>query len=46
MFDSRSTDDKFVMAIELSRNEKFTQAQLEQILVESGVSEKPFEKEL
>jgi hypothetical protein len=46
MFDSRSTDDKFVMAIELSRNEKFTQAQLEQILVESGVSEKPYEKEL
>lgn len=46
MFDSRSTDDKFVMAIELSKNEKFTQDQIAKILEESGVSEKPFEKEL
>ncbi len=46
MFDARSTDDKFVMAIELHKNSSFTQAQLEQILTEAGVSEKPIEKEL
>lgn len=46
MFDPRSTDDKFVMAIDLGSNSKFTQDSLEQILVESGVSEKPKEKEV
>jgi hypothetical protein len=46
MFDPRSTDDKFVMAIELDRNPNFTKEQLEKILTESGVSEKPTEKEV
>ena len=46
MYDSRSTDDKFVMAIDIEKNKNFTQAQLEQILTEAGVSEKPIEKEL
>jgi hypothetical protein len=46
MFDPRSTDDKFVMAIDLGSNGKFTQESIEQILLESGVSEKPKEKEV
>jgi Protein of unknown function (DUF3341) len=46
MFDPRSTDDKFVMAIELERNSKFSKEELEKILIESGVSEKPTEKEV
>jgi hypothetical protein len=46
MFDPRSTDDKFVMAIALDNNPKFTQEQLEKILTESGVCEKPTEKEI
>lgn len=45
MFDPRSTDDKFVMAIELDANTNFTQEELEKILEENGVSEKPKEKE-
>ncbi|NJO02177.1 MAG: DUF3341 domain-containing protein [Bacteroidia bacterium] len=46
MFDPRSTDDKFVMAIDLGRNTKFTEEQIEEILTKSGVSEKPKLKEL
>jgi hypothetical protein len=46
MFDPRSTDDKFVMAIDLSANSKFSQEEIEKILTEYGVSEKPKEKEL
>jgi hypothetical protein len=46
MFDPRSTDDKYVMAIELENNKKFTKEQITQILMESGVSEKPQEKEV
>lgn len=46
MFDPRSTDDKFVMAIELGNNHNFSQEQIENILTESGVSEKPKEKEV
>lgn len=46
MFDPRSTDDKFVMAINLEKNKGFTKDQIETILTECGVSEKPFEKEV
>ncbi|GAB4395746.1 MAG: hypothetical protein OHK0053_06130 [Microscillaceae bacterium] len=46
MFDPRSTDDKFVMAIELEKNHQFTQTQIEELLVQHGVSEKPKEKEV
>ncbi len=46
MFDPRSTDDKFVMAIDLGANSKFTKEELESILTEYGVSEKPKEKEV
>jgi hypothetical protein len=46
MFDPRSTDDKFVMAVELDKNAKFTQAELEKILLDAGVCEKPKEKEV
>ncbi|NJL11575.1 MAG: DUF3341 domain-containing protein [Microscillaceae bacterium] len=46
MFDPRSTDDKFVMAIELEKNHQFTQMQIEELLLQHGVSEKPKEKEV
>ena len=46
MFDPRSTDDKFVMAIPLEKNTKFTTAEIEAILKDAGVSEPPFHKEL
>jgi hypothetical protein len=46
MFDSRSTDDKFVMAIDLGKNAKFTSSQIEAYLQENGVSEPPKEKEV
>ena len=46
MFDPRSTDDKFVMAIDLGVNSKFSQEELEKILTDNGVSEKPKEKEV
>ena len=46
MFDPRSTDDKFVMAIELDKNPGFSQEQIEKVLVDCKVSEKPKEKEV
>ncbi len=46
MFDPRSTDDKFVMAIELDRNKDFSKDDLEKVLTDLGVSESPKEKEL
>lgn len=46
MFDPRSTDDKFVMAIDLSKNNGYTQESIETLLTETGVSERPKEKEV
>lgn len=46
MFDPRSTDDKFVMAINVDENAKFNESQIEEILNKSGVSEKPKLKEV
>jgi hypothetical protein len=45
MFDPRSTDDKYVMAIELGKNSKFTKEELIQMLKDNGVSEEPTIKE-
>lgn len=39
MFDKRSTDDKFVMALDVSSNTKFTEEQLRDVLKTSGASE-------
>ena len=44
MFDPRSTDDKFVVAIELDKNH-LAQDKISQILKDNGASE-VFEKEL
>lgn len=46
MFDPRSTDDKFVMAIDLSKNHGHSQESIEALLSETGVSERPKEKEV
>ncbi|MDX2303012.1 MAG: DUF3341 domain-containing protein [Microscillaceae bacterium] len=46
MFDPRSTDDKFVMAIDLDKNTSFTQEEIEKVLIDCKVSEKPKEKEV
>ena len=39
MFDARSTDDKFVMALDTGRNSEFTEDQLKSMLSEAGASE-------
>jgi hypothetical protein len=47
MFDPRSTDDKFVMAINIEKNaSKFTQEEIEKMLQENGISENAFTKEV
>ena len=45
MFDWRSVDDKYVMAIELDNNKKFSKEQLETMLTEAEVCEPPKEVE-
>jgi hypothetical protein len=44
MFDSRSTDDKFIVAVDLGKN-KLSQAEIDSILKNNGASE-VFEKEI
>lgn len=39
MFDKRSTDDKFVIAVEVASNKKFTEEQLAETLKSSGAIE-------
>lgn len=46
MFDPRSTDDKYVMAIDLGKNSKFTKEEIEKMLLDNGVSEQPKTKEV
>ncbi|TAE73049.1 MAG: DUF3341 domain-containing protein [Bacteroidetes bacterium] len=46
MFDPRSTDDKYVMAINLGKNSKFTKVEIEKMLLDNGVSEQPKTKEV
>lgn len=45
MFDPRSTDDKFVMAIELGKNSQ-SEDKIKKLLEESGISEPVKEKEV